>query len=185
MRGLFHGAWVVTGACSMRVESARDGGSTQVGDWPASLKQGFAEFRRRRVFRVVAVYLVVSWLLIQIGDATFEPLGFPAWAMKLLIVMLALGSVLAVALAWTYDIGARGIERTAALPAPPVTPAAPALDASIAILPFADLSEAKDQDCFCDGLAEEILNGLAAIRRDHVAAGHVVSAIRCGMTSRG
>lgn len=139
-------------------------------DWTASLKQGFAEFRRRRVFRVVAVYLVVGWLLVQIGDATFEPLGFPAWAVKLLIVMLALGFVLAVALAWTYDIGARGIERTAALPAADATAATPAPDASIAILPFADLSETKDQDYFCDGLAEEILNGLAAVRGLRVAS---------------
>ena len=32
---------------------------------------------------------------------------------------------------------------------------------SIAVLPFADLSQAKDQEWFADGLAEEILNALA------------------------
>ena len=35
------------------------------------------------------------------------------------------------------------------------------LDKSIAVLPFADLSENQDQEWFADGLAEEILNALA------------------------
>jgi adenylate cyclase len=43
-------------------------------------------------------------------------------------------------------------------------------DASVAILPFADLSETRDQDYFCDGLAEEILNALASIQGMRVAS---------------
>jgi TolB-like protein/Tfp pilus assembly protein PilF len=34
---------------------------------------------------------------------------------------------------------------------------------SIAVLPFADMSPAKDQDYFCEGMAEEIINALAKI----------------------
>jgi serine/threonine protein kinase/tetratricopeptide (TPR) repeat protein len=34
---------------------------------------------------------------------------------------------------------------------------------SIAVLPFLDLSQAKDQEYFCDGISEEILHGLAKI----------------------
>src|SRR4030095_8177843 len=41
---------------------------------------------------------------------------------------------------------------------------------SIAVLPFADLSAAKDQDWFCDGLAEEILNALTPLKGLRVAA---------------
>ena len=63
-------------------------------DWSARIRNALAEFRRRRVFRVAAVYLLVGWLLVQVADATFEPMGFPAWAPRLLIVMLALGFVL-------------------------------------------------------------------------------------------
>ena len=37
-------------------------------------------------------------------------------------------------------------------------------EASIAVLPFADMSEGKDQEYFSDGLSEEILNLLAQIR---------------------
>jgi TolB-like protein len=41
---------------------------------------------------------------------------------------------------------------------------------SIAVLPFADLSQEKDQEYFSDGLAEELLNNLAKIQGLHVAA---------------
>jgi serine/threonine protein kinase len=49
-------------------------------------------------------------------------------------------------------------------------PAAPAAERSIAVLPFSDLSPAKDQDWFCDGMAEEILNALAPLPGLRVAA---------------
>jgi TolB-like protein len=41
---------------------------------------------------------------------------------------------------------------------------------SIAVLPFGDLSEAKDQEWFCDGIAEEILNSLTQLSGLRVAA---------------
>ncbi len=42
--------------------------------------------------------------------------------------------------------------------------------ASIAVLPFTDMSAAKDQDWFCDGIAEEILNALSQVKGLRVAA---------------
>jgi adenylate cyclase len=139
-------------------------------DWTASLRRTFAEFRRRRVFKVAAAYLVASWVLVQLASAVFQPLGLPDWSMRLLLVLLVVGFALACVLGWIYDVGAHGIERTP--PAPPAHAATdqPAPRASVAILPFADLSEAHDQDYFCDGLAEEILNALAKIRDLHVAS---------------
>jgi serine/threonine-protein kinase len=41
---------------------------------------------------------------------------------------------------------------------------------SIAVLAFTDMSAAKDQDWFCDGIAEEILNALAPLEGLRVAA---------------
>ena len=41
---------------------------------------------------------------------------------------------------------------------------------SIAVLPFADLSPEKDQDYFCEGLAEELINSLVKIERLRVAS---------------
>jgi TolB-like protein len=48
------------------------------------------------------------------------------------------------------------------------TPTAP--PSSIAVLPFADLSPAKDQEYFSDGMAEEILNVLAKLKGLDVAS---------------
>jgi TolB-like protein len=41
--------------------------------------------------------------------------------------------------------------------------AAATIDKSIAVLPFADMSEKKDQEYFADGIAEEVLDGLAKV----------------------
>ena len=43
-------------------------------------------------------------------------------------------------------------------------------EASIAVLAFTDMSAAKDQDWFCDGIAEEILNALTPLKGLRVAA---------------
>jgi eukaryotic-like serine/threonine-protein kinase len=57
-------------------------------------------------------------------------------------------------------------------PAPPVPPlpAAPVASATIAVLPFVDLSENHDQGYLSDGLAEELLNLLTKIPDLHVTA---------------
>jgi len=41
---------------------------------------------------------------------------------------------------------------------------------SVAVLPFADMSAAHDQEYFCDGIAEEILNALVKLEGLHVTA---------------
>jgi adenylate cyclase len=148
---------------------AAGGTEPSMRDWAGSAKRFVEEVRRRRVFRVAVVFLVVGWIVIQVAGATFGPLGLPDWALKLVIMLVGLSFVLACALAWTYDLTGHGIQRTP--PAAAVAePSAQAPDASVAILPFSDLSEAHDQDYFCDGLAEEILNALAAIPDLRVAS---------------
>jgi TolB-like protein len=66
------------------------------------------------VLRVAASYAVIGWLLLQIADVTFEPLGLPRWAMTTLIVAVALGFPVAVLLAWFFELGDQGITRDAA-----------------------------------------------------------------------
>jgi adenylate cyclase len=153
-------------------------------DAGSRLQRWFAELRRRKVLRVAGVYLVAAWLAIQVADAVFEPLGVPAWALTLVIVLAALGFPVACALAWAFDVSRKGIERTPPLPddAPAPLPVAavaqaPALPAvaappaaSVAILPFADMSPARDHEYFCDGIAEEIINSLCCVRGLRVAS---------------
>ena len=73
--------------------------------------------RRRGVLRVAASYAVIAWLLLQIGDVVLEPLGLGAGVMKLLMLLLALGFPVALALAWFLEISPEGIEFDRAGPA--------------------------------------------------------------------
>jgi TolB-like protein/Tfp pilus assembly protein PilF len=73
--------------------------------------QLFQELKRRNVFRVAAAYVVVSWLLIQVGDIAADSLGFPDWFMAMLFVVLGLGFPIVLVFAWAYEITPEGIKR--------------------------------------------------------------------------
>jgi adenylate cyclase len=78
-----------------------------------SLETGlFRELKRRNVFRVAAMYAVAAWLVIQIADATFEPLGVSDSAHRILILVVALGFPVALVLGWVFDWTAEGLVRT-------------------------------------------------------------------------
>ena len=59
-------------------------------------------------------YAVIAWLLLQIADVTFEPLGVPRWVMIALIAAAVLGFPVAIALAWHFELGDHGLERDTA-----------------------------------------------------------------------
>jgi TolB-like protein len=68
------------------------------------------------------------------------------------------------------DTFAAEIDETATLIADIETRADPVIEASIAVLPFADFSPAGDQQYFSDGISEELLNALAQFHDLRVAA---------------
>lgn len=67
------------------------------------------ELKRRNVLRVGALYGAVAWLLLQIADVIVEPLGLPAWTMRMLIVLVAIGFVVALVVAWSYELTPEGL----------------------------------------------------------------------------
>ncbi len=84
----------------------------------------FTELKRRNVFRVAAIYVVVSWLLIQVGDVMFPALHLPEWTTTMLVAFLLLGLPIALIFAWAYEITPVGVVRTADVPADQsITPA--------------------------------------------------------------
>src|SRR3954452_3654247 len=92
----------------------------------------FAELKRRKVYRVAIGYAVVAWLLIQVATQVFPFLDVPNWAIRLVILLLALGFPIALVLAWAFDITPQGVKRTEDLPGAPARPAAtPPATASI------------------------------------------------------
>ena len=68
------------------------------------------EIKRRKVFKVAAVYAVMAWLIIQIIDVIKEPLQLPERLDTVVIVLLAVGFPIAMVLAWALDLTPNGIE---------------------------------------------------------------------------
>lgn len=63
-----------------------------------------SELRRRRVFRTAAAYLAGAFVVLQAADLTFEPLGLPASAYRVLIIVAAVGFPLALLASWFFDV---------------------------------------------------------------------------------
>jgi TolB-like protein/Flp pilus assembly protein TadD len=72
----------------------------------------FAELKRRNVYKVAAAYAVVSWLVIQAASIILPTFEAPGWAMKALLVIVALGFIFAALISWGFEMTPQGIKRT-------------------------------------------------------------------------
>ena len=72
----------------------------------------FGELKRRNVYKVGVAYAVVGWLLIQVATQVFPFLEIPNWAIRLVILMTALGFPVALIIAWAFELTPEGIKRT-------------------------------------------------------------------------
>ena len=71
----------------------------------------FTELKRRNVFRVALLYLVASWLIIQVADTGVSLLGLPEWTGRLVFLLLLIGLPLVVVFSWAYEITPEGLKR--------------------------------------------------------------------------
>ena len=70
-----------------------------------------AELRRRRVVRVVIVYAIVAWAMVQVAATVGPALALPDWTDSLVVLIALVGFPLAVVLAWAYDLTPEGVRR--------------------------------------------------------------------------
>ncbi len=68
-----------------------------------------SELKRRKVFQVAAVYLVVAWLIMQVGDVVTEPLRLPEWFATVAILLVAIGFPIALITSWAFDLTPEGV----------------------------------------------------------------------------
>jgi TolB-like protein len=149
----------------------------------------FEELQRRKVYRVAAAYIIAAGFIIQIASAVFPAWELPNWAFRLVVVLLLVGFPIALILAWAYDVTPQGIRTT---PAPTMSGShrrrnlimlvaigviisaaagffllprvsARKIDKSIAVLPFQNLSDEKENAYFADGIQDDILTNLSKI----------------------
>ena len=71
----------------------------------------FSELKRRNVFKVAAAYIIVGWLVMQVGDTLAPALYLPKWVNSLLAFFLILGFPLAIFFAWAYEVTPDGIKK--------------------------------------------------------------------------
>jgi len=73
----------------------------------------FNELRRRKIFRTVALYIVGTWLVLQVADVVFPAMDIPERAIRYVLVAAILAFPAALVFGWFYDVGIHGIRRTA------------------------------------------------------------------------
>ncbi len=72
-----------------------------------------AELKQRKVFRVATVYLVVAWIAVQAASIALPAFEAPAWMLRVVILLIALGFPFALVLAWAVDITPQGLRVSA------------------------------------------------------------------------
>jgi TolB-like protein len=72
----------------------------------------FSELKRRNVYKVAIAYAVVGWLLVQVATQVFPFLEIPNRAIRLIILLVAIGFPIALIIAWAFELTPQGIKRT-------------------------------------------------------------------------
>ncbi|MEO7477655.1 MAG: hypothetical protein ABIT64_00290 [Lysobacteraceae bacterium] len=70
-----------------------------------------AELKRRNVIRAAGLYLVGAWLLVQVASTVLPAFDGPPWALRSLIIALAVGFLPAMIVAWVFELTPDGIKR--------------------------------------------------------------------------
>lgn len=73
-----------------------------------------AELKRRKVPRVVLVYLATAFAVIEAADVVVPRLALPDWTVTLVVVLAGLGLPVVAVLAWAFDVTPEGVSRTSA-----------------------------------------------------------------------
>jgi adenylate cyclase len=159
----------------------------------------FERLKQRKLVQWALAYVAAAFALIQVLDIVAQRFGWPTQAIRLAIVILAIGFFVALVLAWYH--GERGSQRisgtellilalllavggtiawrlapsgadpTIASDDQSSKPAQSVANPnSIAVMPFVNMSGDKDNEYFSDGISEELLNVLARIPELQVAA---------------
>jgi len=72
----------------------------------------WSELKRRKVVRVITVYGAAAFVIIELINNITEPLRLPGWVPTLVIVLLAIGFLIAIVMSWVFDITPEGVQKT-------------------------------------------------------------------------
>ncbi len=150
-----------------------------------------SELKRRNVPRMAVFYAVVAWLIVQVIQVLSDIAKLPDWIGITALWLLAVGFPFALIFSWFYEITPGGISLEKDVDRPDsITHVTgrrldflvisllcaavilfaydkwwmgPPPEASIAVLPFVNMSGEPELEYFSDGISEELLNVLAKV----------------------
>ena len=157
-----------------------------------------SELRRRNVLRMLVLYVVAAWLIMQVAEVVIGLANLPDWIGPGILILLAIGFPIALAFSWFYELTPKGVKLEKDIdPSISITKATGRRldflvisllcaavimfaydkwgmgdppDRTIAVLPFENMSDDPGNEYFSDGVSEEILNLLAKIPELHVTS---------------
>jgi len=131
------------------------------------------EARRRRVFRVIGLYVVAAWALLQVADLLFESWGISSAALRHVWLGAVLGFPVALILGWRYDIVGGRIVRVASSDASAdlsigradyiILAAVAAVIVAIVYTTAIDVSDTPDTDPTQAAASEVVANSVAVL----------------------
>ena len=83
--------------------AARDAGRVDV--------SVFSELKRRNIFRVLLLYVIASWIILQVTEVGVSLVHIPTWVGKLILVFLTVGFPLTLIFSWVYEITPDGLKK--------------------------------------------------------------------------
>jgi len=150
-----------------------------------------SELRRRNVLRMVVLYVVAAWLIMQAAEVLVGLVNLPAWIGPAILGLLAVGFPIALIFSWFYELTPEGLSLEKDIgPGESITHVTgrrldflvisllcaavilfaydkwwigPPPEKSIAVLAFENMSGDPEQEYFSDGVSEELLNTLAQV----------------------
>jgi len=71
----------------------------------------YEELKRRNVVKAAVLYVIASWLILQIADVLFDAMELPPTWVRLVLAILILGFPLALIFSWVFEITPEGLQR--------------------------------------------------------------------------
>ena len=75
------------------------------------------ELKRRNVVKVAVAYAIVGWLLIEVSSVLLPAFDAPDWILRVVILLIGVGFVLALILSWAFELTPQGVVRADEVPA--------------------------------------------------------------------
>ncbi len=77
-----------------------------------NFNQFWNEVKRRKVFRVLAMYAATAFIILEASDIMLPRLGLPDWTVTFIIILVIIGFPITAIVSWIFDITPEGLTKT-------------------------------------------------------------------------